>query len=297
MQPKFMNKVHNMNEIEQTKKEYQAPKTNILGTIGRWLLIICTAIVLIIAAIFYFSYRAITNASADIDVNSSIDVTPTQIESMKQIGEWEFLSISDEEMIDTLRRGFFSDDELIRIYYGTLRLGINMHKTKPHFIKMEKDTLIVTLPPIELLDENFIDEARTKAFYESGSWDDQTREDMYQRAVAKMKERCLTSANITSAQQNASRQFYQLMRSMGHENVKITFDDLNLHRIKRPALGMAHDHPAARHTYLPHHPTTFSATPSVDCHQTIRQPRQGCRRQREPVWCIGYGSGRHHRNG
>ena len=50
---------------------------------------------------------------------------------------------------------------------------------------------------------------------------------MYQRAVAKMKERCLTSANITSAQQNASRQFYQLMRSMGHENVKITFDELN----------------------------------------------------------------------
>ena len=39
-----------MNEIEQTKKEYQAPKTNILGTIGRWLLIACTAIILIIAA-------------------------------------------------------------------------------------------------------------------------------------------------------------------------------------------------------------------------------------------------------
>ena len=133
-----MNKVHNMNEIEQTKKEYQAPKTNILGTIGRWLLIACTAIILIIAAIFYFSYRAITRSSADIDVNSSIDVTPTQIESMKQIGEWEFLSISNEEMIDTVRRGFFSDDELIRIYYGTLRLGINMHKTKPHFIRMEK---------------------------------------------------------------------------------------------------------------------------------------------------------------
>ena len=214
-----MNKVHNMNEIEQTKKEYQAPKTNILGTIGRWLLIACTAIILIIAAIFYFSYRAITRSSAD------IDVTPTQIESMKQIGEWEFLSISNEEMIDTVRRGFFSDDELIRIYYGTLRLGINMHKTKPHFIRMENDTLTVTLPPIELLDENFIDEARTKAFYESGSWDDQTREDMYQRAVVKMKERCLTSANIASAQQNASRQFYQLMRSMGHENVKITFED------------------------------------------------------------------------
>ena len=215
-----------MNEIEPIKKEYQAPKTNILGTIGRWLLIICTAIVLIIAAIFYFSYRAITNASADIDVNSSIDVTPTQIESMKQIGEWEFLSISDEEMIDTLRRGFFSDDELIRIYYGTLRLGINMHKTKPHFISRKNDSLVVTLPPIELLDENFIDEARTESFYENGSWDDQAREDMYQRAVAKMKARCLTGTNISSARQNASRQFYQMMRSLGYENVRITFEDI-----------------------------------------------------------------------
>ena len=49
-----------MNEIEPIKKEYQAPKTNILGTIGRWLLIICTAIILLIAAIFYFSFSNVS---------------------------------------------------------------------------------------------------------------------------------------------------------------------------------------------------------------------------------------------
>ena len=92
------------------------------------------------------------------------------------------------------------------------------------WIRKQGDSVLVTLPPIELLDEDFIDEARTKSFYESGSWDDQTREDMYQRAVAKMKQRCLTSTNINSAQQNATRQFFQLMRSMGHENVKIVFE-------------------------------------------------------------------------
>ena len=195
-----------------------------VGRLGKWTVIGILAIAALIALIGYITMQKMGDTSASIEIDKRIGITPTQIESMKQIGEWEFLSISNEEMVDTIRRGFFSDDELIRIYYGTLRLGINMHKTKPHFIKKEKDTLVVTLPPIELLDENFIDEARTKAFYESGSWDDQAREEMYQRAVQKMKARCLNSANIASARQNASRQFYQLMRSMGHENVRITFD-------------------------------------------------------------------------
>ena len=208
------------------KKAYETPKTTVLGTIGRWLLIICTVIVLIIAAVFFFAYRAISNTGAQIEVEDKIDVTPTHVELMKQIGEWEFLSIADEELVDTMRPGFFSDDELIRIYYGTLRLGINMHKTKPHFITKKNDSLLVTLPPIELLDENFIDEARTESFYENGSWDDQAREEMYHRAVAKMKARCLTGSNIGSARQNASRQFYQMMRALGYENVKITFEDI-----------------------------------------------------------------------
>lgn len=57
--------------------------------------------------------------------------TPTQIQSIKDIGEWEFLSVSLEELTDTVRKGFISDDELSRIYYGTLRLGINMHQLEP----------------------------------------------------------------------------------------------------------------------------------------------------------------------
>ena len=36
-----------------------------------------------------------------------------------------------------------------------------------------------------------------------------------------MKDRCLTKENISSAEDNATRQFYQLMRSMGHEKIKV----------------------------------------------------------------------------
>ena len=206
------------------KKSNKFSWTRIIDGIGRGQVILTTIAIILVVVVVGLIIGAVRRSSVGVEVDESIDVTPTQVESMKKIGEWEFLSISDEELIDTVRRGFFSDDELVRIYYGTLRLGINMHKTQPHFIKKDKDTLTVELPPVELLDENFIDEARTQSFYESGKWDAKSFEEMYQRAAAKMKARCLTPENINSAEQNALRQFYQLMRSMGYKNVKIRFE-------------------------------------------------------------------------
>jgi len=208
----------------QAKKPYNAPASQVIGSIGKWLLIIITAIILLIAGIAYLAVRMVSKTEAALEVNQSIEPTATQVASMKQIGEWEFLAIADEELIDTVRPGLFSDDELIRIYYGTLRLGVNMHKAKPHFVTRSQDTVIVTLPPVELLDEDFIDEARTQSFYESGTWSDRAREEMYRRAVARMKARCLNESNLQSAQQNATSQFRQLMRSMGYDNVQIRFE-------------------------------------------------------------------------
>lgn len=192
-----------------------------LGKASKWTVIGILALILIALGVGYFLFNKMTDASASIEIDQRIGITPTQIKSMKDIGQWEFLSIADEEMIDTTRNGFFSDDQLIRIYYGTLRLGIDMQEVADDWIKKDKDSILVTLPPIKLLDERFIDEARTQSFFESGKWTDGDRELMYKRAYQRMKERCLTSENIASAEQNASRQFYQLMRSMGFDNVKV----------------------------------------------------------------------------
>lgn len=101
--------------------------------------------------------------------NDHVEVTPATIASIKSIGQWEFLTIHDEEYVDTVREGFFSDDGLARIYYGTLRLGLDMSHLDDHAIRMEGDTVLVaTLPPVGLLDRHFIDEARTRPFYEKG---------------------------------------------------------------------------------------------------------------------------------
>ncbi len=178
-----------------------------------------------IAVIFVFVVLARTVRSAEMAFVSDgrIDVTPEQIESIRAIGEWEFLSVSDEEMVDTVRRGFFSDDRLARIYYGTMRLGIDMRELTSDRITVIGDTVTILMPPIRLLDDNFIDEARTRAFHESGRWSADDREAMYRRAAARMKQKGLTQENIRSAETNADVQLRDMMKAMGFATVVVRF--------------------------------------------------------------------------
>lgn len=162
--------------------------------------------------------------SISIGTNQQIDITPTQIQSIKNIGQWSFLTINDEEMIDTMRTGFFSDDQLVRIYYGTLQLGIDMNDTSDEWITRSNDSIIILLPEVRLLDKNFIDEARTRSFMESGKWTSADRHALYRRAQAAMIRRCVTPANLRSAEQQAATQFDELMRAMGFNNVIIRFE-------------------------------------------------------------------------
>lgn len=159
----------------------------------------------IVGVIVWMGYK-IKDDSFTIGYSDKIDDTPTIVEKMREIGQWEFLSISDEELVDTVRRGFFSDDELVRIYYGTMRLGIDFSQCDEKWIEREGDTIKVDLPPVRLLDENFLDETRTKSFFESGKWTNADRKAMADRAKALMRKRCLTKENMDLAQKNAEAQ-------------------------------------------------------------------------------------------
>ena len=155
---------------------------------------------------------------------SEMIMTPSQIESIRRIGQWEFMAINDEEVVDTVRKGFFSDDHLVRIYYGTLRLGIDLSDFDAQRISKHEDSLTVQLPAITLLDDHFIDEARTKSFHESGSWSNKDRQALYERARHKMKNRCITPATLEGTRQLAEAQIRRLLMAMGYEKVSIRFD-------------------------------------------------------------------------
>lgn len=180
------------------------------------------AVLLLLA--FFWLKKTIKDNSLDFGTDTEIDPTPTQIVSIKAIGEWEFLAISAEELVDTVRKGLLTNDELARIYFGTLRLGVNMHQVSPGWIKTNKDSVTVRLPKVGLLDKDFIDEARTKSFYESGKWSAADREDIYKKAYRQMISHCLTKENLQVAQNNGQEQFERMMQAMGFKHINIIFE-------------------------------------------------------------------------
>ena len=184
--------------------------------------IILLGVSLVIIAFFWL--RSCTKGDhIEIGADDTIDASPTQIQSIKAIGEWEFLSVSLEELADTVRKGIFSDDELSRIYYGTLRLGINMHQVELGWLTVEGDSVSLSLPQVALLDRDFIDEARTKPFFETGSWKPEDREALYRQAHNRMLQHGLTKENLVAAEDNAREQITSLMKAMGFKKVRITF--------------------------------------------------------------------------
>ena len=186
-------------------------------------IVLGAVVVIAVIAMFFWVKSAFKDNYLELATNEQIDPTPTQIQSIRAIGEWEFLSISAEEMVDTVRKGFFSDDELVRIYYGTLRLGINMQALSDDAMAIHGDTLQVTLPKVGLLDNDFIDESKTKPFYESGKWSPQAHQALYQKAHRQMLHHCLTPENLQAAQTNAESQLQNLFTQLGYKNVTLHF--------------------------------------------------------------------------
>lgn len=196
---------------------------NLLRNISRLRLALIAAAIVAAVAAALWAARTVSRSSLSVGADKRIDITPEQIRAIKAIGEWEFLAVTGEELVDTVRRGFFGDDHLVRIYYGTMRLGIDLDETAPGWIAARGDTVCVTLPPIKLLDGDFIDEARTRSFYESGRWTAADREAMYRRAADAMRSKGLSRANIRSAESNADAQFRSMLQAMGFDNIIIRF--------------------------------------------------------------------------
>ena len=184
-------------------------------------LIVTTIGIILAIILLWWLIRGIQQTEISLEADQSIDITPQQIESIRAIGQWEFLAISNEELVDTTRRGIFSDDHLARIYYGTVRLGIDMQKMDSTWITTQGDSITLWLPRPALLDNDFIDEARTKSFHESGRWTARDRETLYRRAEQRMLHYSLTPKNIETARKNGDVQMHRLLQSMGFKHVSV----------------------------------------------------------------------------
>lgn len=214
------------NAEQQLQETTPRPRRQGPGGLVVLLKIIVVTAVLVLLALFVRRCEAIPSlVDVKMEHSRDIDITPAQIRSIERIGQWEFLAVADEELVDTIRSCLFQrDDRLVRIYQGTLRLGIDLSRCEENWVRTSGDTVFLHLPPVTLLSNQFIDEARTRSFYERGKWDDRTREAMYHKAARQMRKRALTPENLQQAQQNAQDQMTRLFRSFGFREVVFTAD-------------------------------------------------------------------------
>lgn len=183
--------------------------------------------VIVVCVVFLRVWSTCENTEIKVTMESEkIEKTAVHVGTLKEIGEWEFLSVRCDEIVDTVRKGIIKDDALTRVYHGTLRLGVNMNSVTKSSISYNKETdsLTVTLPKVSLLDNKFIDEAATDSYFESGTWSEQARKEMLKKAEDRMKRRALSEANIKKAEDNGREAAEKMFLAMGYKKVVVKFE-------------------------------------------------------------------------
>lgn len=190
----------------------------------RWWWIFAVAAIVIAITYIYIGIKENSPIHLEVERNTRIDLTPEQILSVRDIGQWEFLTINTEELVEWQRSRTLTTDRLTRIYQGTLRLGIDMSKASDNwFTSLPDSTAQLILPHAALLDNNFIDEARSRSFYEKGPIPPEARDQLYAQARKKMMQRCLTPQNLQTTERNARNEFTRIFKSFGFKTVTIQF--------------------------------------------------------------------------
>lgn len=194
-----------------------------LAVMLRYPYLLLIAVIAVAAVLLLYGVKSSTDVK--LFHNRAIADTPSQITSIRSLGEWECMHITTEEMVDTVEKHTFGDKELIRIYHGTMILGADLREIPNGGIRFSGDTAFVTVPAVKLLNPEFIDEARTRTFCQKGKFDAGVYDILYRKARTSMLRRSLTPEIMTRAKENLKLRFTTFFRSFGYNTV--IFDTLS----------------------------------------------------------------------
>lgn len=181
-----------------------------------------------IAAYYVHTFRGRSLSLLTVTHNDKIEVTPEEILAMKDIAQWEFLSIDTEELVEHHEAHTFGDYHLVKIFRGRVSMGVDMTAAGEGWFQDSLSTAIVTLPPITILDDHFIDEARTTTFYEKGRFSAAVKQRLYAKAERAMMSRAMSPGNIQEAESAARDHFSRILQAFGFKEVIVRFKS-NIH--------------------------------------------------------------------
>lgn len=187
-------------------------------------LLLCVALGAILAVWQVKRYADNGTPLVAVQHTTAIAQTPEEVRALRNIKQWEFLAVESEELIEHHEAHTLRDKHLVNIYRGTVRIGIDMQKAHDDWFSTDSaQNVTLRLPDVSLLDENFIDEARTTTFHEDGTFSAQVKQNLYHQAAETMKKHALTPENLAIAREAAKDQFSRIFTALGYQKVSISF--------------------------------------------------------------------------
>lgn len=177
-------------------------------------------VVLIAVAAIVLTKKISHTSDVHIEHTAQIGSTLTRITRIKAIGQWEALHLSCEEMADTLEEHLLGNKNLVKIYRGTMIIGVDLDEAGHNWFTTRGDTAVLRLPRAKLLNPEFIDEARTRTFYEKGHWNADVNIALYHKARRGMLRRNLTPQTLATATRNIEAQFESMFLAFGYKAVE-----------------------------------------------------------------------------
>lgn len=186
--------------------------------------VVCIAIIIGAVYMCHFTKSVKTGHTTEVTVTP----TPVDLDSIHNIGQWSFLSIELDQVVDTIDKGFFSSDRISVGYHGTLHYGIDMSKADKDWVKIENDTTVnITLPAITLLDKRFLDERNVKVYEGNDDMDFINKPGVRAALVSKAKAEMVRRGDQHKgeAQAKAESELRRLFTSHGYKKVNIQFKE------------------------------------------------------------------------
>lgn len=201
-----------------------------MKTYGKIKLAAVVVVCLIVMVAVLYMCHAAKSVTAGHQTEVVVTPTPVNLDSIRAIGQWAFLTVEMDEVVDTVDRGLFSSDRISVAYHGTLHYGINVAEARPGWVTIVGDTAVtVVLPPVKLLDDRFLDERNVKVYEGRDDMDFINKPTVRAALVRKAKAAMIRRGreNIPEARGKAETEVRRIFSQHGYKKIVVSFEDDN----------------------------------------------------------------------
>ena len=189
-------------------------------------ILVKTAVYAVIAIILWLMISKLVSVVApDVTTtdNERIDSTEVVVKNIETSRQWVFLKIPVEEVVSR-EKGLIWKDNLTKKFKGQIELGLDLRMMLPGWAKYKPGDfshIELNMPPIEILNNEFLDEAASQTLIDEGSWSLEEKKLMKEEAIEKMSQQALSLHNVEAAEALARRELTEKFLKLGYKDVKV----------------------------------------------------------------------------